>query len=194
MIGACSFQPVSASCSLPIYTHPAPPCRPGFAQLSPLDLLIYRPSLLLKRGFETSKRDQVVFPVLDAKYVTTIERPFRGVQGTSNNFHTQYLAQNTKPCVITRTPIIICVNLQGIARQLETVNQSRHQRLTICAMSQSRQTRVPGKYCLHIAQNLSVCVWPAWLGLLICLCPMSMFVSVCLCFRQCLCVCIGLLG
>ena len=65
MIGACSFQPVSASCSLPIYTSAAPPCRPGFAQLSPLDLLIFRPSLVLKRGFETSKRDRVVFPVLD---------------------------------------------------------------------------------------------------------------------------------
>ena len=65
MIGACSFQPVSASCSLPIYTPAAPPCRPGFAQLSPLDLLIFRPSLVLKRGFETSKRDRVVFPVLD---------------------------------------------------------------------------------------------------------------------------------
>ena len=65
MIGACSFQPVSASCSLPIYTSAAPPCRPGVAQLSPLDLLIFRPSLVFKRGFETSKRDQVVFPVLD---------------------------------------------------------------------------------------------------------------------------------
>ena len=70
MIGACSFQPVSASCSLPIYTPATPPCRPGFPQLSPLDLLIFRHSLVLKRGFETSKRDQVVFPVLDAKYVT----------------------------------------------------------------------------------------------------------------------------
>ena len=49
MIGACSFQPVSASCSLPIYTPAAPPCRPGFAQLSPLDLLIYIDPLLCSR-------------------------------------------------------------------------------------------------------------------------------------------------
>ena len=144
MIGACSFQPVSASCSLPIYTPAAPPCRPGFAQLSPLDLLIFRPSLVLKRGFETSKRDQVVFPVLDAKYVT---------QNAQN-----VLLTMSSVCIC----VFVCVCIGLIVWKLASVS------VCICVC-----VRVSTSTCLVGNSHWSVFVFECfiWLGPLICLCP-----------------------